>query len=80
MEFLVSQQKVTGKFEVNNRLRLLTVELEPAGGFLFYWGQAWATLSGQFVDTQVIQRRQHTSLKSINKTLFPPAFEAQKNL
>lgn len=40
MEFLVSQQKVTGKFEVNNRLRLSTVELEPTGGFLFYRGQA----------------------------------------
>lgn len=35
IEFLVSQQKVTSKFEVNNRLKLLTVELEPTSGFLF---------------------------------------------
>lgn len=35
IEFLVSQQKVTSKFEVNNRLKQLTVELEPTSGFLF---------------------------------------------
>lgn len=77
IEFLVSQQKVTSKFEVNNRLKLLTVELEPTSGFLFDWGQAWGTLNGQFVDTKVIQRWQQTSLKSINKTLFSLASEAK---